>query len=130
MSLQTGRRGRDWSEIAVVTTDADGRTAPLSAAAAQSHRLVFDLHGRGGFYPEVAITFEVGGDEDHLHVPLLLSPFEYTTYGAPSGHVDRLADAARPDRRAGADRLRHEGGGLIREVYTAEYDRAVEYVSD
>jgi 5-hydroxyisourate hydrolase len=41
---------------------------------------VFDLHGRGGFYPEVAITFEVGADDDHLHVPLLLSPFGYTTY--------------------------------------------------
>ena len=41
---------------------------------------VFDLSGRGGFYPEVAITFEVGADEDHLHVPLLLSPFGYTTY--------------------------------------------------
>jgi 5-hydroxyisourate hydrolase len=81
VSLQTrARAGGDWSEIAVATTDADGRTAPLAAAGAQPHRLVFDLRGRGGFYPEVAITFEVDADEDHLHVPLLLSPFGYTTY--------------------------------------------------
>jgi 5-hydroxyisourate hydrolase len=79
VSLQT-RADDEWIEIGAGTTDADGRTAPLSAAAAQPHRLVFDLHGRGGFYPEVAITFEVGAGEDHLHVPLLLSPFGYTTY--------------------------------------------------
>jgi 5-hydroxyisourate hydrolase len=83
VSLQTQTQARpsgDWSEIAAATTDADGRTGPLSAAGAQPHRLVFDLRGRGGFYPEVAITFEVGADDDHLHVPLLLSPFGYTTY--------------------------------------------------
>jgi 5-hydroxyisourate hydrolase len=81
VSLQTRvRGGGDWSQIAVATTDADGRTAPLAAVGAQPHRLVFDLSGRGGFYPEVSITFEVGAGDDHLHVPLLLSPFGYTTY--------------------------------------------------
>jgi 5-hydroxyisourate hydrolase len=80
VSLQTEGPVGEWSEIAAATTDADGRTAPLSAAGAQPHRLVFDLRGRGGFYPEVAITFEVGPDDDHLHVPLLLSPYGYTTY--------------------------------------------------
>jgi len=77
--LQT-RAGQAWIELDAATTDADGRTAPLAAAGAQPHRLVFDLRGRGGFYPEVTITFEVGAGEDHLHVPLLLSPFGYTTY--------------------------------------------------
>jgi 5-hydroxyisourate hydrolase len=80
VSLQAQTPAGDWSEVAAAETDADGRTAPLSAAGAQPHRLVFDLDGRGGFYPEVAITFEVGADEDHLHVPLLLSQFGYTTY--------------------------------------------------
>ena len=32
-----------------------------------------------GFYPEVVVTFTVSGDE-HFHVPLLLSPFGYSTY--------------------------------------------------
>jgi 5-hydroxyisourate hydrolase len=79
VSLQT-RGGEQWIEIGAGATDADGRTAPWAAAGAQPHRLVFDLSDRGGFYPEVAITFEVGADEAHLHVPLLLSPFGYTTY--------------------------------------------------
>jgi len=80
VSLQTrARAGGAWAEIAVATTDADGRTAPLATAGAQPHRIVFDLSGLGGFYPEVSITFEVA-DEPHLHVPLLLSPFGYTTY--------------------------------------------------
>jgi 5-hydroxyisourate hydrolase len=80
VSLQAETPAGDWSEVAAAATDADGRTEPLSAAGAQRHRLVFDLNGRGGFYPEVAITFEVGADDHHLHVPLLLSPFGYTTY--------------------------------------------------
>jgi hydroxyisourate hydrolase len=80
VSLQTRPpTGGEWSQIGAVRTDADGRTAPLPAAGAQPHRLVFDLSGRGGFYPEISITFEVSG-EDHLHVPLLLSRFGYTTY--------------------------------------------------
>jgi len=32
------------------------------------------------FFPEVAVTFTVTGREGHYHVPLLLSPFGYTTY--------------------------------------------------
>jgi 5-hydroxyisourate hydrolase len=33
-----------------------------------------------GFYPEVSVTFVVGHGEEHYHVPLLLSPFGYSTY--------------------------------------------------
>jgi 5-hydroxyisourate hydrolase len=32
------------------------------------------------FYPEVTITFELAGHGEHYHVPLLLSPFAYSTY--------------------------------------------------
>jgi 5-hydroxyisourate hydrolase len=32
------------------------------------------------FYPEVTITFEMTGRDEHYHVPLLLSPFAYSTY--------------------------------------------------
>ncbi|HEY6295488.1 MAG TPA: hydroxyisourate hydrolase, partial [Streptosporangiaceae bacterium] len=31
-------------------------------------------------YPEVTVTFEVTGPGDHYHVPLLLSPYAYSTY--------------------------------------------------
>jgi 5-hydroxyisourate hydrolase len=32
------------------------------------------------FYPEVAVTFQVTATTEHYHVPLLLSPFSYSTY--------------------------------------------------
>jgi len=68
------------------TTDADGRLRTLVAGdggiAAGTYRLRFDTHGydAASFYPEVAITFVVRDVTQHHHVPLLLSPFGYTTY--------------------------------------------------
>jgi 5-hydroxyisourate hydrolase len=35
--------------------------------------------GRTGFYPEVKVTFEIG-EQRHYHVPLLLSPYAFSTY--------------------------------------------------
>lgn len=65
-------------------TDADGRVPDLAAALAPGeYRLVFDTGAYSGpdaFYPEVAIAFRVGPGGGHLHVPLLLSPFSYSTY--------------------------------------------------
>ena len=56
--------------------------APLRAGR---YRLTFDTgayfraRGEPAFYPEVAVLFTVATDEPH-HVPLLLSPFGYSTY--------------------------------------------------
>ena len=69
------------------TTDADGRVGELGPdhLAAGTYRLRFDTAayaratGTAAFFPEVAVTFVVEGDAHH-HVPLLLSPFGYTTY--------------------------------------------------
>jgi 5-hydroxyisourate hydrolase len=61
-------------------TDADGRVASLPTPAEGVYRLVFDLDGRSGFYPEVVIAFRVTDPAAHYHVPLLLSPFAYSTY--------------------------------------------------
>jgi 5-hydroxyisourate hydrolase len=69
--------------VAAGVTDADGRVAPLGGALeAGAYALRFDTGGYLGadaFYPEVVVTFVVGPD-DHYHVPLLLSPFGYSTY--------------------------------------------------
>lgn len=65
-------------------TDDDGRVRDLGAALPGVHRLVFSTGewfaaaGRETFYPEVVVTFALG--EGHHHVPLLLSPFAYSTY--------------------------------------------------
>ena len=76
-----------WEALGSGATDADGRIADLfdGPAAPGRFRLTFDTgthflaSGTRGFYPEVAVVFEVAGEE-HVHVPLLLSPFGYTTY--------------------------------------------------
>ncbi|TDZ90024.1 hydroxyisourate hydrolase [Mycobacteroides salmoniphilum] len=75
------------SSVASGTTDSDGRIADLAATvlAAGTYRLVFDTgtwftdNGIDGFYPEVIISFQADGS-GHLHVPLLLSPYAYSTY--------------------------------------------------
>lgn len=75
------------TELANGTTDSDGRIADLTGAvlAAGRYRLVFDTgtwftdNGIEGFYPEVIISFQADGG-GHLHVPLLLSPYAYSTY--------------------------------------------------
>lgn len=69
-------------------TDADGRAAGLGpdTVAAGRYRLVFDTAayfartGQQGFFPEVVITFDIADPAQHYHVPVLLSPFAYSTY--------------------------------------------------
>jgi 5-hydroxyisourate hydrolase len=73
--------------IATGITDADGRIGGLGGdLAAGIYRLQFDTatyfteHGVTGFYPEVVIAFEITDAASHHHVPLLLSPYSYSTY--------------------------------------------------
>jgi 5-hydroxyisourate hydrolase len=40
----------------------------------------FEARGIASFYPEVTVTFEITGSGEYYHVPLLLSPFAYSTY--------------------------------------------------
>jgi 5-hydroxyisourate hydrolase len=78
----------DWEEVGRDTTDADGRASALlsSPPADGRYRLLFDTAayfravGVSGFFPEVSVTFVVERGEKHCHVPLLLSPFGYSTY--------------------------------------------------
>ena len=73
-----------WVPLATAVTDADGRAPGLAGAETGDgrHRLVFatgEYLGPEAFFPEVAIVFDVGGQEK-LHVPLLLAPYGYSTY--------------------------------------------------
>lgn len=78
--------GEQWQSVAEGHTDADGRLRDLAASAPGVHRLRFDTGGyfaaRGvpTFYPEVTVCFEVADASAHYHVPLLLSPYAYSTY--------------------------------------------------
>lgn len=82
-----GDSGAGWIELAAARTDADGRVGNLAPQGLDPgvHRLVFDTAAyftateQTGFYPEVSIAFTVTG-ERHYHVPLLLSPYAFSTY--------------------------------------------------
>ncbi len=73
---------RDGAVLASATTNDDGRCdAPLLAGdafAAGTYELVF--HVGCGFYDAIPIRFRVTDPGQHHHVPLLLSPYGYTTY--------------------------------------------------
>lgn len=77
--------GDGWAPVGSAVTDADGRVAALGpdVLVPSTYRLVFDIAaystGQEPFYPEVTVTFRVS-DGGHYHVPLLLSPFGYSTY--------------------------------------------------
>jgi 5-hydroxyisourate hydrolase len=74
--------------LAEATTDADGRIARLGDPdlAPGTYRLTFATGdyfaalGRPTFYPQIQISFTVGEPGQHYHVPVLLSPFAYSTY--------------------------------------------------
>ena len=82
------RAGNGWEQLDAGLTDSDGRIASLAPDGLQSgvHRLDFGTGpyfvstGQTGFYPEVPVVFEVTGTDRHYHVPLLLSPFAFSTY--------------------------------------------------
>lgn len=81
-------RGPHQAQIATGTTDADGRIAELGpdSLTPGTYELVFatgehfDARGVEHFFPQVSIAFTVEASATHYHVPLLLSPFGYTTY--------------------------------------------------
>jgi 5-hydroxyisourate hydrolase len=70
--------------LAEGVTDADGRLRVLSPEAVEiaTYRITFDVaaYNPDGFFPKVTIEFRVTNIEQHYHVPLLLSPFGYSTY--------------------------------------------------
>lgn len=83
---QTGA-GPDPQTVGSGVTNDDGRVAELvpDGLTPGDYRIVFATgewfaaQGITGFYPEVAITFTVD-EERHYHVPVLLSPFAFSTY--------------------------------------------------
>jgi len=75
--------------VASAVTDRDGRVANWASGftvQAGKYRLEFDVapyfdqHQIESFYEDVHISFRVRGTLEHYHVPLLLSPFGYSTY--------------------------------------------------
>jgi 5-hydroxyisourate hydrolase len=76
------------TELGRETTNADGRVASFEVTGLQegAYRLWFDVASyfaateRTSFYSEICVAFEVSASPQHYHVPLLLSPYGYSTY--------------------------------------------------
>jgi 5-hydroxyisourate hydrolase len=74
--------------LATSATNADGRVPELGPdrVDAGAYRLVFDTASyfstteQDAFFPEVSITFNLTDPQQHYHVPVLLSPFTFSTY--------------------------------------------------
>jgi len=81
--------GGSWQVMAAGITNSDGRIPDLLPADkrldSDTYKMIFETGdyftatGRAVFYPVVEICFTVA-DSSHYHIPLLLSPFGYTTY--------------------------------------------------
>ena len=78
-----------WRTLAERVTGGDGRVPDLMGGAPFGpgvYRLTFATgdyfraSGRPAFYPRVEVIFDVAAADQHYHIPLLVSPFGYSTY--------------------------------------------------
>ena len=83
------RDGDGFRDLGRAVTDSDGRVrefSPPVSVTAGSYRLSFETAahfragGREAFFDRVQLEFVVGDASQHYHVPLLLTPFGYSTY--------------------------------------------------
>ncbi len=84
-----GLKSSGLKEIGRGVTNSDGRVKDImgeSNLTAGTYKMTFHTKDylaasdRKGFYPYVEVVFEVTNPEEHHHIPLLLSPFGYSTY--------------------------------------------------
>lgn len=90
VELELQNTDDSWTPLAEAWTDEDGRVKPFflveTHLSAGTYRLVFDTEAYFAtqetefFYPQVTVVFKIGDEPQHYHVPLLISPFGYSTY--------------------------------------------------
>lgn len=77
--------GQGWHEVGHAVTGSDGRVLDFGEAPmAGIYRMMFDVaaYTAHTLYPSITITIEVHQPNEQYHLPLLLSPFGYTTFRA------------------------------------------------
>jgi 5-hydroxyisourate hydrolase len=76
--------GGRWTKAGSGATDAEGRIRDLLPGDAKlnpgKYRLTFATAAYSGFYPSIEVSFVIEDPSQHYHIPLLLSPFGYSTY--------------------------------------------------
>jgi len=90
VALERRSAGGHWEELGSCMTDAGGRTPSLlgsgQALTRGTYRLTLETRGYFGavgvscLYPEIVVVFEVEHTDEHFHLPVLLSPFAFSTY--------------------------------------------------
>ena len=88
--LEVQEADGDWRALGAGATDDDGRLRDLlpddSDLQPGIYRLIFDTaayfeaHSLRSFYPHIIVVFLIHDAQQHYHVPLLLSPYGYSTY--------------------------------------------------
>jgi len=83
------RDGHGWQALGQALTNSDGRVLafdPPLAVASGEYKVSFDTatyfmrQGQPIFYPRVDVSFQISAPDEHYHIPLLLSPYGYSTY--------------------------------------------------
>jgi 5-hydroxyisourate hydrolase len=90
VSLSVQNTDESWTELSHAWTDEDGRVKPFflvgEPLSSGTYRLVFETepYYQGleieCFYPQVAVVFKIDDTAQHYHIPLLISPYGYSTY--------------------------------------------------
>ena len=88
--LDMQNTNESWTELSHAWTDDDGRVKPFflvqEALLGGTYRLVFDTEpyftglNQPYFFPQVTVVFKIDDEAQHYHVPLLISPYGYSTY--------------------------------------------------
>ena len=89
VSLEEQKNGK-WVQLSQATTNEQGRIPALYPEGKKLEKGMykvtfktgdwFKAHKQKTFFPEVPVIFEVDGSVEHYHIPLLLSPYGYSTY--------------------------------------------------
>ena len=89
VSLEEQKNGK-WVQLSQATTNEQGRIPALYPEGKKLEKGIykvtfktgdwFKAHKQKSFFPEVPVIFEVDGSVEHYHIPLLLSPYGYSTY--------------------------------------------------
>lgn len=89
LRLEVEEPAGDFKPLAEGTTNADGRVPDLMKPGSlerRTYRMIFETgayheaRGQKSFYPRVEVLFTIDDPSAHYHIPLLLSPFGYSTY--------------------------------------------------
>jgi 5-hydroxyisourate hydrolase len=88
VTLEIKSADGSWRQVAKARTDENGRVRSFGddvQAEAATYKLTFDISGYGetgatAFFPEIDVVFRVSDPTVHYHVPVVVSPFGYSTY--------------------------------------------------